>query len=329
MAQERVERRLAAILAADVVGYSRLVGMDEEGTIARLKALREELIDPSIAQHHGRVVKTMGDGILVEFPSVVDAVRNAVEVQRALAEREADVPEDRRIVFRVGVNLGDIVIDGDDILGDGVNVAARLEGLAEPGNICISGDVFRQVEGKLDLGFEDLGEQQVKNIEKPVRVYRVLLEPEAAGSVVGERGLGRPRWRLGAMAAAVLALVAGGGAWWWQVQPDFEPADATKMAFPLPEKPSIAVLPFANLSGDPEQAYFADGLTEDIITSLASFPNLFVIARHSTNKYKGKAVDIRDVAHDLGVRYVLEGSVRRSGNTVRITAQLIDALSDG
>jgi TolB-like protein/Tfp pilus assembly protein PilF len=283
VAQERVERRLAAILAADVVGYSRLVGMDEEGTIARLKALREELIDPSFAKHRGRIVKTMGDGILVEFPSVVDAVRNAVEVQRAMAERNADEPEDQRIEFRVGVNLGDIIIDGDDILGDGVNIAARLEGLAKPGSICISGDVFRQVEGKLDLGFEDLGEQRVKNIAQPVRTYRVDLGPPAP------------------------------------------PSEEAKPARPLAERPSIAVLPFDNLSGDPEQEYFADGIAEDIITALSRFHWFLVVARNSSFTYKGRAVDVRTVGRELGVRYVLEGSVRRGGDRLRITAQLVEA----
>ena len=290
MAEEKVKRRLAAIFAADMVGYSRLMESDEEGTIARQKAHRKELIDPKIAEHDGRIVKLMGDGMLVEFASVVDAVRCAVEVQQAIAEREAGVPQDRRIRYRVGINLGDIVIEGDDILGDGVNVAARLEGLAAPGGICVSGDVFRQVEGKIDLAFEDMGEQQLKNIKKPIRIYRVATE----GRLVTE----------------------GAGT----IAPDLPKLE-------LPEKPSIAVLPFENMSGDPEQEYFSDGITEDIITALSKFRGLFVIARNSTFAYKGKSPDIRQIARELGVAYVLEGSVRKAGARVRISAQLIDAAS--
>ncbi len=280
MTAPKVSRKLVAILAADVVGYSRLVGQDEEGTIARLKSLRETLIDPSIAKHEGRIVKTMGDGLLVEFPSVVDAVRNAVEVQQAVAEREAERADDQRIEFRVGVNLGDVVIDGDDILGDGVNVAARLEALAEPGGICISGAAFDQIDGKLDLAFDDLGEKKVKNIKKPVRVYR--------------------------------ARIPGQGA----------EKDPT-----LPDKPSIAVLAFDNLSGDAEQEYFSDGIAEDITTALSAIRWLFVIARNSSFTYKGRAVDVTQIATELGVRYVLEGSVRKAGERLRISAQLIDATT--
>ena len=283
MAEERVQRRLAAILAADMVGYSRLMEADEEGTIKRQKTHRSELIDSAIAEHGGRIVKTTGDGLLVEFPSVVDAVRCAVAIQQAMVEREAGVPEERRIRYRVGVNLGDIVVDGDDILGDGVNVAARLEGLAEPGGICISIDVFRQIEGKLDLAFDDLGEQQVKNMEKPIRVYRI---------------------RPGPAAAAV-----------------------EELALELPDKPSIAVLPFDNLSDDQKQVFFADGIVEEIITSLSKIPDLFVIARNSSFAYKDMSPDVRQVAKELGVRYVLEGSVRKAENRVRITAQLIEASS--
>ncbi len=287
MAEERVQRRLTAILAADVVGYSRLIGMDEEGTIARLKAVREELIDPDIARHQGRIVKTTGDGILVEFPSVVDAVRCAVAVQRGLTEREAEVREERRIELRIGVNLGDIVIDGDDILGNGVNVAARLEGLAEPGGVCVSGTVHEHVAGKLDLDFEDMGSQEVKNIAEPVRVWRWAAN-------TGARALG--------------------------------PA-MTVAPPPLPDKPSIAVLAFENMSGDPEQEYFSDGVAEDIITGLSRNRGFFVIARNSSFTYKGQAVDVTQIARDLGVRYVLEGSVRKAGNRVRISAQLIDATT--
>ena len=282
MAAERVQRRLAAILAADVVGYSRLVGKDEEGTIARLKALREELIDPCIARHQGRIFKTTGDGILVEFPSVVDAVRCAVEVQQAMAAREAEIPEGEKIRYRIGVNLGDIVIDGDDILGDGVNIAARLEGRAEPGGICLSDDAYRQVRDKLDLAFADAGEHKFKNIARPINIWR---------------------W-------------TGAG-----------PSPAAMPAFELPDKPSIAVLPFENMSGDAEQEYFSDGITEDIITGLSRNRDVFVIAGNSTFTYKGAAVDARQVARELGVRYVLEGSVRKAVSRVRITAQLIDAAT--
>ena len=283
-----MERRLAAILAADVVGYSRLIRADEEGTIAALKALRADLIDPKLAEHNGRIVKLMGDGMLVEFASVVDAVRAAVETQEAVTEHNADLPENKRIEFRVGVNLGDVVIDGDDIHGDGVNVAARLENHAEPGGICVSGKVYEEVRDRTELPFEDLGEQEFKNIDRPVRVWRWV----ADGS------------------AAVVSRQAD------------EP-------LPLPDKPSIAVLPFTNMSGDPEQEYFSDGITEDIITNLSRFRDLFVIARNSTFAYKGKAVKIQDVSRELGVSYVLEGSVQRSSDRVRITAQLIDGHTGG
>jgi adenylate cyclase len=275
-------RRLAAILAADVVGYSRLMGIDEEGTLKLLKAHRRELIDPKIAEHHGRIVKTTGDGILIEFASVVDAVRCAVEVQQRMGERNADVPGDHRIEFRVGINLGDIIIDGDDIHGDGVNIAARLEGLAEPGTVYISGTAYEQVRDKLHYAFEDRGEQSLKNIARPLRVYRVAIQH-------GER------------------------------------SKATHPALTLSDKPSIAVLPFINMSGDPEQEYFADGLTEDIITELSRIRSLSVIARNSAFVYKGRAVDVKQVGRDLGVRYVLGGSVRRAGHRLRITAQLVES----
>jgi adenylate cyclase len=282
-----VERRLAAILAADVVGYSRLIRADEEGTIAALKALRAELIDPKLAEHNGRVVKLMGDGMLAEFASVVDAVRAAVQTQAAVAERNANLPEDKRIAFRVGINLGDVVIDGDDIHGDGVNVAARLEGMAEPGGMCVSGSVYDQVRDRIDLTFEDMGEQEVKNIDRPVRVWR---------------------WSTKHVTTVVGAAKA------------MEP-------LPLADKPSLAVLPFENMSGDPEQGYFADGIAEDIITGLSHLQWLFVIARNSTFAYRSQSVDVKKVGQELGVRYVLEGSVRKSGNRVRITAQLIDTTT--
>jgi adenylate cyclase len=282
-----MERRLAAILAADVVGFSRLVRADEEGTLVALKALRGDLIGPKIAEHHGRIVKLMGDGMLVEFGSVVDAVRTAVETQQAVAEHNSGLPEEKRIEFRVGINLGDVVIDGDDIYGDGVNVAARLEALADPGGICVSGSVHDQVRDRIDLSFEDLGDQEVKNIDRPVRVWRWV--------PVGQRA------------------------------PEIQPLDHEPIA--LPGRPSIAVLPFDNMSGDPEQEYFADGITEDIITTLSHFRWLLVIARNSSFAYKGQSADIRQVARDLGVRYVLEGSVRKAANRVRIVAQLIDGAS--
>jgi TolB-like protein len=290
LATERVERRLAAILAADVAGYSRLMGADEEGTLARLKALRREVADPKIKEHRGRIVKTTGDGLLLEFASVVDAVRCAVQVQREITERNADVPPDRRIELRMGINVGDIIKDGRDIHGDGVNVAARLEALAEPGGICVSRVVRDQVRDKLDFSFEDMGERQVKNIARPVRVHRILLGGEAGPS-----------------------------------EPPTE--TSTKPPLALPDKPSIAVLPFQNMSGDPEQEYFADGMVEEIITALSRIRWLFVIARNSTFTYKGQAVDVKQVGRELGVRYVLEGSVRKGGNRVRITAQLIDATN--
>jgi TolB-like protein/class 3 adenylate cyclase/Flp pilus assembly protein TadD len=329
MAEERVQRRLAAILATDMVGYSRLMEADERGTIARQKAHRNELIDYEIAAHNGRIVKTTGDGLLVEFASVVDATECAVAIQRGIAGREADAPEERRIQYRMGVNLGDIVIDGDDILGDGVNVAARLEGLAEPGGICIPRKVFHEVRNKLDVGYEFAGEQKVKNIETPIPVYRVLLEPDAAGTIIGEKRPNRPQWQLGAVAAAAVAVIAVAvSVLWWQPWVErVEPASAESMAFSLPKKPSIAVLPFDNMSGDPGQEYFVDGLTDAIIGRLSQSPFLFVIARNSTFIYKGKAVEVRQVSEELGVRYVLEGSFQRTGDQIRVNAQLIDAVT--
>jgi adenylate cyclase len=279
--RERVERRLAAVLAADVAGYSRLMGEDEEGTHAALTALRRELTDPKIAAHRGRVVKGTGDGFLAEFASVVDAVRSAVELQRAMALRNDSLPRERHIEFRIGINLGDIIIEDDDIYGDGVNVAARLEALAEPGGICVSRVVRDQVRDKLDLVFVDMGEQQVKNIARPVRVYRIATGQEP-----------RPRPPLTA-----------------------------------PDKPSLAVLPFQNMSDDINQDYFVDGIVEEITTAISRLPWLFVIARNSSFTYKGKAVDVKQVARELGVRYVLEGSLRKSVSRVRITGQLIDAAT--
>ena len=283
---EQVERRLAAVLAADVAGYSRLMGADEEGTLARLKAIRKSLVDPAIAAHRGRVVKTTGDGMLVVFASAVDAARSAIEVQRSMSSENAGVQQDSRIEFRIGIHIGDIMIDDSDIFGDGVNIAARLEGIARPGGVCISDDAYRQIRGKVDMACDDLGPQVLKNIAEPMRVWQVEFDQDAARALA-ER-------------APALAL---------------------------PDKPSIAVLPFQNMSGDPEQEYFADGIVEEIITALSRFKMLFVIARNSSFAYKGRAVDIKQVGRELGVRYVLEGSVRKAAGRVRITGQLIDAAN--
>jgi adenylate cyclase len=283
---DRVNRRLAAILAADVVGYSRLMEADEAGT-ARLLHEHRAAADPLVAEHGGRVVKTTGDGVLIEFPSVVGAVQCAVALQQLMSERNVGVPNNRRMEWRVGIHLGDILIDGEDILGDGVNLAARLEGIAEPGGICISEDAFRQVRGKIETEFLDGGEPALKNIARPVRIYRA--HPASA---------------------------------------PVSSASAASAALPLPDKPSIAVLPFQNMSGDPEQEYFVDGMVEEIITALSRIPWLFVISRNSTFTYKGHAINVKQVGHELGVRYVLEGSVRKGGNRVRITGQLIDATTN-
>ena len=326
-----MERRLSAIMTADVVGYSRLMGEDEAGTLAALKAHRAEFTDPVIVGHRGRIVKLMGDGVLVEFASVVDALECAVILQRGMAERNAEIPKNRRIEFRIGINLGDIIVDGDDIYGNGVNVAARLETLAEPGGICLSGRVLDQVERNVDVGFAFLGPQAVKNIEKPVNAYKVLLDPDDAGKVIGEpKRAPRSRKRV-ALAAVAAALIAGSVAvaWLRPWEPEFEVASVERMALPLPDKPSIAVLPFTNISDDPSQEYFADGMTEDLITDLSKISGLFVIARNSSFAYKGQQVTVRRVAEDLGVRYVLEGSVRRAGDHVRVNAQLIDATTGG
>jgi len=329
LASERVERRLAAILAADVAGYSRLMGADEEGTLTRLKAHRRELVDPKIAEHRGRIVKTTGDGLLVEFASVVDAVRCAVEIQHEMAGRNADAPPDRRIEYRIGMNVGDIIIDESDIFGDGVNVAARLEALAEPGGICVSRMVREQVRDRLALSFADMGEQQVKNIARPVRAYRVLTDDATpAATSAARRRL--PRWAVAAGIAAFLILAGGAAGVWhlYPVHPAATVAGAPARTPALPDKPSIAILPFANLSGDPAQDYLADGLTDNLIDALAQNPGLFVIARNATLDYRGKAVAPQAVAKDLGVRYVLEGSVQKSGDHIRVTAQLIDAVND-
>jgi adenylate cyclase len=287
MASDQVKRKLAAILVADIAGYSRLMGADEAGTLARLKGYRRELIDPKNKQFHGRVVKTTGDGILIEFPSVVDAISCSIEVQQGMRERNANIPPEKRIEFRIGINLGDVIVEGRDLYGDGVNIAARLEGLAEPGGICISQTVLNHARGKIEFEFEDLGEQALKNIVQPVRVHRLLLD------------------------------CSGGNL-------AFRPSEPS---LGLPDKPSIAVLPFQNMSDDPEQEYFADGMVEEITTALSRFKWLFVIARNSSFTFKGTSVDIKEVRRRLGVRYVLEGSVRKASGKVRITGQLIDAAT--
>jgi len=291
-------RRLAAILAADVAGYSRLMGVDEEGTLERLKALRRELLDPKIAEHHGRIVKTTGDGFLVEFASVVDAVRCAVEVQQAMPERNTSVAGDHRIELRIGINLGDVIVEGDDLYGDGVNIAARLEALAEPGGICISRVVREQVRDKIPYSFEDMGQQRVKNITRPVRTY--TMGPAALASLP--------------------AVVA-------PVKPVISNSEVGEPVAPITSRLSIVVLPFANLSNDPEQEYFADGITGDLTTDLSRIADSFVIARNTAFAYKGKSVEAKQIGRELGVRYVLQGSVRRSGDHVRVNVQLIDAES--
>ncbi len=284
-----MERRLAAVLAADMAGYSRLMEADEQGTLARLRTHRIELIDPAIAKNQGRLIKTTGDGMLVEFQSVADAVRCAVEVQERMRRRNSDVPEERRIQFRIGINLGDIIFDQDDIYGDGVNIAARLEQLAEVGGVCVTGQVYDQVAGRMDVAFDDLGEKSLKNISRPVRVYRAVIESPEQKAAHGENQTAQKR-------AAV--------------------------------KPTVAVLPFANMSGDPEQEFFVDGLTEDILTELSRRRELFVISRTSTFVYKGQAVNLREVAQKLGAQYLVEGSVRKAGDRLRVTVQLIDTASD-
>ena len=325
-----MERCMAAILAADVVGYSRLMEADEEATARALSSYRE-IIDGLVVSHHGRVFGSAGDSVIAEFASPVEAVRCVVAIQRELEARNVDLAEDRRMRLRIGINLGDVIVEGDNLLGDGVNIAARLEALAEPGGISVARSVFDQVKKQLDLGYEYLGGHEVKNIAEPVQVYRVLTEPEAAGKVIGETKRATQSWKRMALAAAVVVLigVAGAVTWLRPWEPAVEPASLELMAFPLPGKPSIAVLPFTNLSDDPSQEYFADGMAEDLITDLSKISGLFVIARNSSFSYKAQQVKVRQVAEELGVRYVLEGSVRRAGDQVRINAQLIDTTTGG
>jgi adenylate cyclase len=329
MATEDFKRKLTAILSADVKGYSRLMGEDEEATVRTITAHRK-VITSVIEKYRGRVVDSPGDNILAEFVSVVDAVQSGVEIQEVIRAKNAELPEERRMEFRIGINLGDVIQEGERIYGDGVNIAARVEGLADPGGICISGSAYEQIENKLALGYDYIGEHTVKNIVKPIRVYKVPTGPETLQKVTEEKRLA-PSWQRAAVAVVIaLLVVVGGIAIWKSYRPSTPPMEAAsveKMAFPLPDKPSIAVLPFNNVSGDPEQDYFSDGLTEEIIAALGSVPKLFVIARNSTFTYKGKPVKVQQVAEELGVRYVLEGSVRKGGDKIRITAQLIDALN--
>jgi adenylate cyclase len=332
MAPEEFKRKLSAILSADVKGYSRLMGEDEEGTIHTLNTFME-VIAGFIQQHRGRVVATGGDSVLAEFASVVDAVRCAVGIQEELKDRNREIPKDRQMEFRIGVNLGDVVEEGDNILGDGVNVAARIESLAEAGGICISGTAYDQVKNKLAVGFEYIGEQTVKNIKEPVRVYRVLMEPEVKVHEGAASKKVKPRqWQGMALSLGVVLIVVAASIATWRLYlrpalPPREVASKQKIAYSLPDKPSIAVLPFNNMSGDPKQEAFADGVAENITTTLAKIPQLFVIARNSAFEYKGKSIDVKKIAKNLGVRYVLEGSIQNSSDQNRITAQLIDATS--
>jgi len=321
MAPESYQRKLTAILSADVEGYSRLMGEDEDATIRTLTTYRE-LMSTLIDKHRGRVVDSPGDNLLAEFGSVVDAVRCAVEIQEELRVRNAELPESRKMEFRIGINLGDVVEEAERIYGDGINIAARVEGLADGGGICISGPVYDSIKNKLSLSYESMGEHTVKNIKEPVRVYRMLIGPEAAAPFMREEKKEPRRWKKTSLAAVVILVVVVG---FWAIwnfyfrRPSVEPASIEKMAFPLPDKPSIAVLPFINMSDDPKQEYFSDGITEEIITALSKVPKLFVVARKSMFTYKGKLVKVQQVSEELGVRYVLEGSVRKFENRVRIT----------
>ncbi len=329
MADEGFKRKLTAILSADVEGYSRLMGDDEEATVRTLTAYRE-VLSTLIQQHNGKVLDSPGDNLLAEFVSVVDAVQCAVAVQKEINARNDQLPENRRMRFRIGINLGDVIQEDERIYGDGVNIAARLESLANPGGICISKTAFDQIESKLPYGYEFLGDQTVKNIAKPVIAYRVLMEPRVTVAGEPEKEKRSPIKRMPTLVGitALVVLAVAVGIWqFYMRRPSVAPASIEKMALPLPDKPSIAVLPFVNVSDDPKQEYFCDGLTEEIITALSKVPKLFVIARNSVFTYKGKPVKVNQVAEELGVRYVLEGSIRKAGDEMRITAQLIDALS--
>ena len=330
MAEKGFKRKLTAILSADVIGYSRLMRNDEEATVRDIAAHRV-LISEIVQKHHGRVVDSPGDNILAEFASVVDAVNGAIKIQLEIKKRNADTPEERRMEFRIGINLGDVIEEEERIYGDGVNIAARVEGLASDGGIAISGTVYEHIKDKLSLGYHYLGEQDVKNIPEPVRVYRLLTEPADAGKMIGEEKPKTEKWLWRALAVITITslVIVSVFVWSYYFRTEIEPASIDKMAFQLPDKPSIAVLPFDNMSDGPKQEYFADGITEDLITDLSQISGLFVIARNSTFVYKGKDTKIRQVAEEMGVRYVLEGSVRRDKDKVRINAQLIDATTGG
>ena len=328
MGDERVKRKLAAIFALDVVGYSRLMGVDDAGTLAVLKERQAELINPTISKYDGRVFKLVGDGTLAEFASVVNAVQCAIEIQREMASRNVGVSDDLKFEFRIGVNLGEVILDGEDVYGDGVNVASRLEGLAEPGGICIARKVFREVHNKLNVGYHYIGEQKVKNIKTAVPTYRVLLDPTAAGKVTGEQLATHSWWKTGAVAAVVVTLLATVALWhFWPVMTALRSVEVA--VYPVVDRASIAVLPFQNMSNDASQKYFADGIAEDIITDLSKISGLFVIARNTSFQYRGESLDLKQVGRKLGVRYILEGSVRRAENQVRINAQLIDTKTGG
>ena len=331
MTTQEIKRKLTAILSADVKGYSRLMGEDEKGTVRTLNAYREVMAN-LIQQHHGRVVDSTGDNLMAEFASVVDAVECSVEIQKELKTRNAELPENRRMEFRIGINLGDVIEEGERIYGDGVNIAARLESLSEAGGICISGKTYDEIKNKLPLGYKYLGEQTVKNITEPIRSYQVLMEPGAAGKVICEKKPKAKQWQKAAIALSVAVIVIIAAVMLWRfyipsAPSKIEVASKEKMAFPLPDVPSIAVLPFVNMSEDPKQEFLCDGMTEEIITALTKVPRLVVIARNSTFTYKGKSVKVKQVSEELGVRYVLEGSLQRSGDRVRINAQLIDGLT--
>ena len=330
MGAEGFKRKITAIMSSDVVGYSKLMGDDEAATVKTLEAYKS-VMSTLIDQHRGRVIDSPGDNMLSEFASVVDAVQCAVAIQKELNSRNAELAKNRRMQFRIGINLGDVIQEEDRIYGDGVNIAARLEALADPGGICVSKTAFDHIETKLPLGYEFLGEQEVKNIAKPVGAYRVVMEPRVTVADVKVKEEAIPFWRRkGSIsgAIAILPIIIGVAVWNYYLRPPpIEPAPVERMTLPLPDKPSIAVLPFDNLSGDPKQEYLSDGLTDEIIATLSRVPNLFVIARNSTFTYKGKPVKVQHVSEDLGVRYVLEGSVKKSENRIRITAQLIDALN--
>jgi adenylate cyclase len=328
MTEYKTNRKLAAIFSADVKGYSRLMADDEEATVFTINAYRNVMTE-LITAHHGRVVDAKGDNVLAEFASVVDAVRCAVQVQKELKERNAGLDESRRMEFRIGINLGDVIEEKETIYGDGVNVAARLEGLADGGGICISGTAFDQVKNKFPVGYEYRGKQSVKNIPDPVRTYRVLMDPQFAGKVIGEDNpKGAKRKRLFIAIGILLTMVGGGLIWnFYFLTPTIPPGSMKKGVYPLPNKPSIAVLPFANMSGIPEQEYLSDGITEEIITGLSKVPRLFVIARNSSFTYKGKPVKVQQVGEELGVQYVLEGSFRKVESRVRFTVQLVDTIN--